>query len=239
MSIDRSQIFRSAEPATEPAAAAGQGGMEAMPRTARGIHRLGSGIVGQAVLPWTQPETAGLGGTAMIETAGGWCRAADLRRGTLVHTLDGGLRPLADVVVQTLWPAGEGSGMLVHLAGGTFGVCDDVWLMPDQPVLIAAPVVQEVLGLPHVLLAARGLVGIGGCRIGRPEGPQQIVTLRFSRPEAVWANSGLLLGCGGTAGRAAAVAPMLTGSRAAALAELLAECPAREGRVSGPACRAA
>lgn len=217
MYVDRSQIFRAAEPVTPSMR------LDAMPKAAQGIHRLGRGIVGQAVLPPTAAETLGISGTSMIETAGGWCRAADLRRGMLIHTLDGGLRPLADVAVQTVWPTGDGCGDLVHLPGGMLGACDDLWLMPDQPVLIGAPVVQGVLGLPHVMVPARSLAGIPECNIRHPDAPQQIVTLRFSQPEAVWVNSGLLVCCDGTSARPVALAPMLAGDRAAALVELLAE----------------
>lgn len=215
MFIDRSRIFRTAEPVdthTRPLQ---------MPRAAKGIHRLGREIVGQAVLPRTTAAITGLSAAAMVETASGWCRAADLRRGALVHTLDGGLRPLADVEVETVWPTGEGSGDLVSLAGGVLGACDGLWLRPDQPVLISAAPVQQVLGLPQVMLAARNLAGLPACRIGRPDRPQQIVTLRFSQPEAVWVNSGLILCCDGTSDRMAPIAPMLTGGQAAALVELL------------------
>lgn len=224
MFIDRRQSFRAAEPVTAAFAPVRPG----MPRAALGIHRLGGGPVEPATFPRVQEERAGVSGGAMIETAGGWRQASELRRGMLLHTLDGGLRPLAEVAVQAVWPMGEGSGELVHVPGGTLGACDDLWLMPDQPVLIGAPVVQEVMGLPHVQVAARSLAANGGCRIGRPGKAIQIVTLRFSRPEAIWVNSGLIACCDGTEPGAGGVAPQLCTDRASDLMGLLAglsRCP--------------
>ncbi len=217
MFIDRSQIFRSAEPVDTRARPL------AMPPAAQGIHRLGRDIVGQAVLPRIDAAATGISAAALVETASGWCHAADLRRGTLVHTLDGGLRPLADVAVQTVWPSGDGCAPLVHLPGGTLGTCDDLWLMPEQPVLIGGPIIHDVLGLPRVMLVAGRLAGLWGCTLRHPPAAQALVTLRFSQAEAIWVNSGLLLACDGSGRRAAPVAPLLDGDRAAALVGLLAD----------------
>ena len=218
MFIDSRQNFRAAEPV---AACPAPGMSRRAPIAAQGIHRLGQGIVASAQLPRTAPQTTGMSAAAMVETASGWCRAADLRRGMLIHTMDGGLRPLADVAIVTIWPGGEGSGDLLHVPGGILGACDDLWLMPDQCILVGSPLVQQALGLPHVQLAARHLAGFGACRLKRSDAAQQIVTLRFSQPEAIWVNSGLVLCCDGTLERAGEIAPRLDADHAADLVGLL------------------
>lgn len=162
----------------------------------------------------------GIGGSTLIDTPAGWRPAHALRRGMLVHTLDGGARPLTEV--------GQGmsgvAGMML-VPGGALSNCDDLWLMPGQELVLAGQVVSAVLGVPQVLVAAEALDGLLGCRLVRGA-VADVFTLRFSRDEVVFANSGALVMCpagnGGVAGRTHDGFETLAGARARALTELIA-----------------
>ena len=159
---------------------------------------------------------AGIAGGTLIGTPAGWRAARTLRPGMLVHTLDGGVRPLADVLHR---PAGADEAA-IRVPGGALSNCGDLWLMPRQDVVIESPVLRAVLGVPQALVAAEELEGLLGCRRvrGWPEG---VVTLRCAGDEIVFANSGALLRCEGAGTGRQAGFERLSGGRVRALAELI------------------
>ncbi len=141
--------------------------------------------------------SAGLVASTLVETAAGWRPAGDLRIGDSVFTLDGGLRPVRALDRREI----EAGSALVRIAGGHFGACSDLLLMPGQGVVL------DTLGLhesPFVSTPAAGLAAFPGA--GRTTNPRrlEIVTPIFAEEEAVWAHSGVLLACPGLAGEGGA-----------------------------------
>ncbi len=138
--------------------------------------------------------TCGLAAGTPVETRGGWRPVESLRRGDLVHTLDGGLRPV--LAVDRFWLMGVEA---IALPGGAFGNDDAVTLLPGQYLLTDLTRADAgVGGLPDalaVLLPAMALAALPGA-VGRRIGaPVQVVTPLFAEEEYVWAAAGLIFRC--------------------------------------------
>jgi Hint domain len=163
------------------------------------------------------------GGTlaaTLVETPDGWRAAGSLSAGSPVGTWDGGFRPVARVERTHLWPmAGAG---LIRVPGGALGACSELWLMPAQQVLIASPVVEEVLDAAGVLIPAAALAGHFGIRREPLARPVEVIALDFDSDEVVFANSGVPVHCGSeTADAGRGFFPGLDGGRARALLDLI------------------
>lgn len=153
------------------------------------------------------PVTSGLAAGTPVESAQGWCPVETLHPGMRVQTLDGGLARI--VAMDRTWLLPPMQGGVVHLPGGAFGNCDDLLLLPDQHVLLDLRADDAAVpGLPDalaVLIPALALQGQGGAALRPQRKPLEVVTLVFAEEELVWAASGLLLHCPGTAQGAGAL----------------------------------
>lgn len=142
------------------------------------------------------PVTTGLAAGTPVETRNGWRAVETLRPGDAVQTLDGGLARIAAMDRTWALPA-----MLAHvldLAGGAFGNCDRVTLLPDQHLLLDLDPSDLTGSLPDALAAlmpAQALENHRGITRRRVRAPLEVVTLMFPDEELVWAASGLLLHC--------------------------------------------
>lgn len=146
------------------------------------------GSVPGAVTARTQ--RGGVLATAQVETADGWCPAGALRVGMRVQTYDGGLCPILRLERQEL---SAGGALFIHVPGGALDNCDGLWLRPDQQILIASSVAEEVFDSAAVKVVARDLAGFRGIGpVWRP-GAAAVITLGFAQNEAVFANTGTLL----------------------------------------------
>ncbi len=142
------------------------------------------------------PVTTGLAAGTPVETRSGWRAVDTLRPGDAVQTLDGGLRRIAAMDRTWLLPAMQGS--VLDLAGGVFGNCDRVTLLPDQHLLLdldAADLTGDLPDALGALMAAQALDGHRGITRRISRAPLEVVTLMFPEEELVWAASGLLLHC--------------------------------------------
>lgn len=147
---------------------------------------------------------AGLIAGTMVETAAGWRRVELLRVGDRVHTYDGGLRQLRRVEHAYYGAENGGYGLdaVLHVPGGVLDNCEDLFVMPEQMLMIESQVAEELLGTLAVLIPASALEGYQGITRRQPEGLIEAITLGFDDEEVVFANSGLLAHC----------APMVAGS---------------------------
>jgi len=140
---------------------------------------------------------AGLIAGTMVETAAGWRRVELLRVGDRVHTYDGGLRQLRRV--ERAYYGAENGGYeldgVLHVPGGALDNCEDLFVMPEQMLMIESQVAAELLGTPAVLVQASALDGFCGITRRQPEGLVEAITLGFDDEEVVFANSGLLAHC--------------------------------------------
>ena len=140
--------------------------------------------------------TCGMVAGTLVETATGWKPVQDLRMGEAVQTLDGGLAPVRALDRQLLKP----DAMLVHVPGGAFDACSDLFLLPEQPVLL------DTLGVRiadhdalFVLVPAMALIGLHGVRRIETARVLEVVTPLFDEDEMVYAQTGVLLRCPGIA----------------------------------------
>ncbi|MCF1707732.1 Hint domain-containing protein [Tabrizicola sp. J26] len=140
----------------------------------------------------------GLVSGTLIETAQGWVRVEELRRGDLVHSFDGGLREV--VALDRDWLA-PGKVELVHLAGGVMGNCADVALMPGQALLIDCWDEPDVDGAVVALVPAAAMIGLSGTSLAQTRGATEVVIPVFAEEEVVHAQGGLLLHCPGVGSR--------------------------------------
>lgn len=147
------------------------------------------------------PVTTGLAAGTPVESAQGWCPVETLQPGMRVQTLDGGLRKVVAMDRTWILPAMEAS--VLHLPGGTLGNCSDLVLLPDQHLMLDLnPDDYAAADLPDalaVLIPALALEGHGRAVRTVQRKPLEVVTLVFAEEELVWAASGLLLHCPGTA----------------------------------------
>ena len=99
------------------------------------------------------PVIGGIVAGTLVETETGWLPVENLRIGTRVHTLDGGLTRVLALDRRSLAPQAETS--LIHVPGGHFDACSDLMLVPGQHVLL------DTLGdsthghAPYLLVPAR------------------------------------------------------------------------------------
>lgn len=171
------------------------------------------------------PDFNGTGilAATLVETPQGWKSAGMLGRGSLVQTYDGGLCAVTQVERRHMWPTAGAE--VVHVPGGALDTCSDLWLMPGQAVLIASPVVEEVLEAAAALVPARALAGFRGISLRPLHRPVEMVTLSFAGPEMVYVNSGALIQCQGAGGAISDghpdYFPHLDGARAEAMLALI------------------
>ena len=140
---------------------------------------------------------AGLIAGTMVETAAGWRNVELLRVGDHVHTYDGGLRQLRRV--ERAYYGAEDGGYdldgVLHVPGGALDNCEDMFMMPEQMLMIESQVAAELLGTLAVLMPASALEGFSGITRHQPQGLVEAITLGFDDEEVVFANSGMLAHC--------------------------------------------
>jgi len=140
---------------------------------------------------------AGLIAGTLVETAVGWRRVELLRVGDHVHTYDGGLRQLrrVDRAYYGADHGGYGLEQTLHVPGGAMDNCEDMFVMPDQLLMIESEVAAKLLGAFSVLLPASALVGYRGITRQPQQDLVEAITLTFDDEEVIYANSGLLAHC--------------------------------------------
>ncbi|WP_375552368.1 Hint domain-containing protein [Rhodophyticola porphyridii] len=166
----------------------------------------------------------GLLASTILETETGWRAAETIRAGDRVHTLDDGLRPVRRVDRNFYGGVfGKPVVEVIRVAGGVLNACSDLYVMPDQPLLIDHPAVDEVLALPSALVPASVLSGFSGCGPMRSQTRFETVSIAFDEDEIIFAQSGVKVHC--PAARAAEMAEdhymSLSPDQAQALLELI------------------
>jgi Hint domain len=129
----------------------------------------------------------GLTATTMVETTKGWRAAAELMIGSMIYTIEGGIRPVLALDRREL----KAGSTLVRLAGGTFDNCATLDLLPEQDVVL------ERRGGARVRVPARMLAGHRGAALVCLAKTIEVVTPLFAEDEVIWTNSGTRLYCAG------------------------------------------
>jgi hypothetical protein len=142
------------------------------------------------------PLRAGLLAGTRVETATGWRAAETLRRGDLVHSFDGGLRPVVAVDRDWLVP---GADSVLVLPGGALNTSGDLHLLPGQMILLEGWADDLPGGAPVALGPAEALEGLFGTRRMTVARPAEVLIPVFAEEEGIYTDGGLLMHCPGVA----------------------------------------
>ena len=138
------------------------------------------------------PVLGGIVAGTLVEGENGWVQAQSLRIGDRLQTLDGGLARIHGLDRRML--AAQVETSLIHVPGGLYDACHDVWLVPGQHVLIDT--VQDAdQPAPYVLVPAIALTSHHAVRHSFPATGVEVITPLFADEEIIFANSGVLLHC--------------------------------------------
>lgn len=145
-------------------------------------------------LALASPLRAGLLAGTPVETASGWRAVETLRRGDMVCSFDGGLRPVVALDRDWLVP---GADTILKLPGGALNTSGDMLLLPGQMILIDTWTDKVADDAPVALAPAAAFDGLYGIR--RLDVPKaiEVVTPVFAEEEGIFADGGLILHCPG------------------------------------------
>jgi hypothetical protein len=147
-------------------------------------------------LAYATPLRAGLLAGTRVETATGWRAVETLRRGDLVHSFDGGLRPVVAVDRDWLVP---GADTVLVLPGGALNTSGDLQLLPGQMILLDGWTGDLPGGAPVALGPAEALEGLFGTRRLAVARPTEVLIPVFAEEEGIYTDGGLILHCPGVA----------------------------------------
>lgn len=148
----------------------------------------------------TLPELAasGLVGGTMVATEIGWRAVEHVAVGDRVLTFDEGLRRVRHITRRPCWSAGADVPAYLwplFVPSGALGNVRDMFMLPNQNVMIESDAAEEIWGDPFAVIPAATLDGYRGiCRVCPPD-RLEVITLHFERDQIVFANVGALFFC--------------------------------------------
>lgn len=128
----------------------------------------------------------------------GWRSVESLSVGDSVLTFDHGMQPIRSIQRDIVFRRGSllpRSQRPVLLPEGALHNRREMWLMPDQGMMVESDTAGEVLGDPFVMVPARALIGFRGIRAAKPQDELTVVTLAFDADQAVYVEGGLIALC--------------------------------------------
>ncbi|MCF6444003.1 Hint domain-containing protein [Nereida sp. MMG025] len=143
-------------------------------------------------------STTGLVGGTKVATPTGWRVVEGVVAGDKVLTFDGGMQTVIEVRRRVLWSGARPCPdhmwpMLVP--AGALGNREDMWMAPEQHVLLESDTAEQVFGDPFALIPAAALEGFRGIQRSFPHEKIDVIELVFAQDEVVFANSGALFFC--------------------------------------------
>jgi Hint domain len=138
-----------------------------------------------------------IGGTHLASNLG-WRGVETLSVGDKVLTFDHGMQTIFDIQRETLFaPEHElWSGQCpVLVPDGALNNRKDLWLMPDQGMLVESDVTSDAMGDPFAVVPARSLKGLRGIRTAPSTEQLNVTTLAFASDEVVYVEGGMLAHC--------------------------------------------
>lgn len=128
----------------------------------------------------------------------GWRAVEALSVGDKVLTFDNGMQRITDIQRETMWMPGQPlplDGCPVFVPDGALFNRRDLWIMPEQGLLIEADAVCDALGDPYAVVSAGMLDGFRGIHRKPPQGRLDKTLLSFDADQVVYAEGGLLAHC--------------------------------------------
>lgn len=137
-----------------------------------------------------------LAGTSVASNLG-WQPVETLKVGDKVLTFDHAMQTVADIQRETVTlPAGLPAALRpVRLPEGVCHNRRDLWMMPDQGLLVECEAALDALGDPYAVVPARMLRGYRGITDDLPAERVEVTTLAFHQDEVIYVEGGLLAHC--------------------------------------------
>lgn len=128
----------------------------------------------------------------------GWRSVDNLSVGDKVLTFDRGMQVIVDIQTETLFAPEQALSPQqcpVLVPEGALNNRCDMWLMPDQGILVESDAAIDAMGDPFAVIPASALKGFRGICSVPPMDRLEIVTLAFANDEVVYVEGGLLGFC--------------------------------------------
>jgi hypothetical protein len=128
----------------------------------------------------------------------GWRSVDTLSVGDKVLTFDRGMQTIVDIQTETLFAPEHALSphqCPVLVPEGALNNRVDMWLMPDQGILVESDAAIDAVGDPFAVIPASALKGFKGIRSEPPMDRLEIITLAFANDEVVYVEGGLLGFC--------------------------------------------
>lgn len=128
----------------------------------------------------------------------GWRAVESLRVGDKVLTFDHGMQTITDIQRQSQAWLGRKlpkTHLPLMVPRGALYNRRDMWLMPDQGLLVESESIEDALGDPFAVIPASVLHGFRGIERSDPGERPDVTILAFAQDEAVYVEGGMLAHC--------------------------------------------
>jgi len=128
----------------------------------------------------------------------GWRAVGQLSVGDKVLTFDHGMQTIVDIQRETLFApehALSPAQCPVLVPEGAMNNRTEMWLMPDQGMLVESDAAIDPLGDPFAVVPARALKGLRGIGSVKSMDRLDVTTLAFANDEVVYVEGGMLAHC--------------------------------------------
>ncbi len=142
-------------------------------------------------------QTGFIGGTHVASNLG-WRGVDALCAGDLVLTFDHGMQPIVDIQRELLFMPADGvpeAHCPVLIPEGALHNRTDMWLMPEQGLMVESDAAIDALGDPFAVVPAQALIGFKGVRRAEEYDRLEVTTLAFANDEVVYVEGGMLAHC--------------------------------------------
>ena len=165
-------------------------------RTFKTIETTGTYGGGRASAPTGM--ASGLVTGTRIATNIGWRMVEAIAPGDLALTFDGGMQTVVRVERSVLWSSPKNCPehlWPLEVPAGALGNQREMYLLPEQNVMVESDAAEECFGDPFALIPAAALTGFRGISRVKPHEEIVVYTLHFEQEQIVFACSGALFHC--------------------------------------------
>lgn len=138
---------------------------------------------------------AGMAAGTRVAGPRGWCAIQDISVGDYVLTFDGGMQAVTGITHGIIWAGHTACPeelWPLRVPVGALGNLQEMYLLPEQSVMIESDTAEAKMGDPFALIPAASLEGYSGIERVYPREEIQVFVLHFEQDEVVFANIGAL-----------------------------------------------
>ncbi len=128
----------------------------------------------------------------------GWRAVEELSVGDKVLTFDHGMQTITDIQRQSQVAYGHKlpkAQLPLMVPRGALNNRREMWLMPDQGLMVESESTQDSLGDPFAIIPATALQGFRGIERADPGERLDVTILAFAQDEVVYVEGGMLAHC--------------------------------------------